>query len=527
MSGVNQNGKDSRGLEDERPTSKPTTSSFPLALNKDNSNKRNTSSSTGSSTTISSKDLPKLDVIRRESSQMRVDVAYKTGVSDGLLTCDMRLLFHPPEHQSSSSTTSSGSPSGPLRALHLGGILVGANLDKNTGKVDPPFGKEGKRIQGSLSSASTSSTSSKEVKENPYILLTGTSTVGEFLYPPERDWSLWTVVQRIIFRARHGEDQEEEKKEPASSATSSLKSAPSPEQNCNFEMKLRNKKQHTGDMAQFTGILESVECGIRIKMLWRKVDVTAASTKSWNLCFLLNLLTLFEMSYWVYQMQSSNAQAAREEQSRPEQVQLSLIFALSLHTMTETFLYFVFSARGLPSNTELFNNFCVVIFLKFLLFASMEMRYLLTLWRTRREPVTADPVEEDRVFRRQIAVLYWRFYSTLLVLVFVVNSTLPDYFHMYAVLSQLYWLPQIIANVQHGYRYPLKWKFVRGVSVLRLIPILYAYGCPYNLYTGEVLPRLSGDLSDAHDKPIDWCDDLDRAELPEIQGTWNPSCSSI
>lgn len=63
------------------------------------------------------------------------------------------------------------------------------------------------------------------------------------------------------------------------------------------------------------------------------------------------------------------------EPDHQRQISLFGISLLSLHTMAETFILLLFASADV-SNAENFNNFTVCLLLKFILFASMQVRYL-------------------------------------------------------------------------------------------------------------------------------------------------------
>jgi transmembrane E3 ubiquitin-protein ligase len=78
--------------------------------------------------------------------------------------------------------------------------------------------------------------------------------------------------------------------------------------------------------------------------------------------------------------------------------------------------------------------------------------------------------------------LYSRFYFTMLVLVFfsLWASSWPKplrsaYFNLLCFAYLSFWVPQIHRNVMRNCRQALTWEYVIGISVLRLVPIMYCY----------------------------------------------------
>lgn len=63
--------------------------------------------------------------------------------------------------------------------------------------------------------------------------------------------------------------------------------------------------------------------------------------------------------------------------------------------MLDTFVCLIYSAQDHPSNAANLNTFSVVIFLKFILFTSLIMRWLTKLWRLGRPELNEINTEED------------------------------------------------------------------------------------------------------------------------------------
>ncbi|KAK8220038.1 hypothetical protein M8818_000454 [Zalaria obscura] len=89
--------------------------------------------------------------------------------------------------------------------------------------------------------------------------------------------------------------------------------------------------------------------------------------------------------------------------------------------------------------------------------------------------------------------MYTRFYILLLVTLFLsLNATTwphslrRGYFTLLAFLYLSFWTPQIYRNAWRNCRHALRWDFVAGQSVLRLMPFAYFYGFRTNVLFAEV-----------------------------------------
>lgn len=110
-----------------------------------------------------------------------------------------------------------------------------------------------------------------------------------------------------------------------------------------------------------------------------------------------------------------------------------------------------------------------------------------------RNPVTgaAPPVVGTTAF----SAIYSQFYFVMVALMFfsLWASTWPAglrtaYANTLASVYLSFWLPQIYRNTMRNCRKALSWEYVVGISVLRLIPIVYWYLQPRNLLHIEVHP---------------------------------------
>jgi transmembrane E3 ubiquitin-protein ligase len=98
--------------------------------------------------------------------------------------------------------------------------------------------------------------------------------------------------------------------------------------------------------------------------------------------------------------------------------------------------------------------------------------------------------------------LYSRFYFSMLVLVFfsLWASTWPKalrsaYVHLLCFAYLSFWVPQIYRNVMRNCRQAFTWEYVIGISILRLLPVVYCYTKTSNTLSIEIDPFAAAVLS--------------------------------
>lgn len=126
------------------------------------------------------------------------------------------------------------------------------------------------------------------------------------------------------------------------------------------------------------------------------------------------------------------------------------IFFLALYSMAENFCLLIFSSRDLPSGVEIFNTFSICIFLKFVLFAGMQIRLVTRLHRDRRQPVSPNALTDEQALQSEVRGIYWKFYGALGAAIILIYNLLDGYAHWLILLGQLIWAPQILADAKKG-----------------------------------------------------------------------------
>lgn len=110
---------------------------------------------------------------------------------------------------------------------------------------------------------------------------------------------------------------------------------------------------------------------------------------------------------------------------------------------------------------------------------------------TQPNPTNDPPTEQDRA--AGFGATYMRFYLLLMGTMFLSlnaaswpSSIRRFYFTLLALFSLSFWIPQIQRNAVRNCRRALRWDFVFGQSVLRLLPFVYFYGYVDNVLFAEV-----------------------------------------
>jgi hypothetical protein len=98
----------------------------------------------------------------------------------------------------------------------------------------------------------------------------------------------------------------------------------------------------------------------------------------------------------------------------------------------------------------LFHAFSAAAFLQFALFSVFEMRVMLQIWKARRPNGEQNWLE----IRRDLSALYSRFYGGFL-LGFLTMYWLQARPWLIALLTQTYWLPQIVWSAWSNAKKPL------------------------------------------------------------------------
>jgi hypothetical protein len=98
------------------------------------------------------------------------------------------------------------------------------------------------------------------------------------------------------------------------------------------------------------------------------------------------------------------------------------------------------------------------------------------------------PNQDTTPARAELGTLYSRYCFLLLILFFITlqfttmrSTARAFYFNTLCFLYLSFWLPQIYRNIMRNCRKALRWDFVLGQSVVRLLPVAYFYAAQDNV----------------------------------------------
>lgn len=260
-------------------------------------------------------------------------------------------------------------------------------------------------------------------------------------------------------------------------------------------------------------VLYSPDCGVSLKLEDVHGPRYELQVRTIRIHLLLGVLLFLGQIYLLLcQMNHTNTP------SSVNKISYWCLFMMNLVDGCLAMLYFLAS----PLLRELYLPLCISAFACFILASVFEIRYMisvyasqvneqgvgiLTLLRGGSEPSTT----VNRVIPDEAVIsssLYGRFFFTLIVSIFILLSSLlwpkgirTVFEYSVLILLNSYWIPQICRNAvkgsdprrrrHNGYQslqngdtnsIPLLWSFIIGTSVLRLVPIVYVFTYPSNVF---------------------------------------------
>ncbi|KAG6476018.1 hypothetical protein ZIOFF_065253 [Zingiber officinale] len=214
------------------------------------------------------------------------------------------------------------------------------------------------------------------------------------------------------------------------------------------------------------------ECFPSILLNATSLNTEAYYNKAVNYTLMVTFMSFLQVLLLIRQMEHSNTQSGAAKVS---------ILMIGQQAIMDAYLCLLNLTAGILVES-LFNAFATAAFFKFVVFSIFEMRYLLAIWKASRPLQNGESWE---IMRRELSVLYSRFYGILLggilLLYHLHNFLRPVIFIMYS-----FWIPQIVTNVIRDTRKPLHPYYIIGMSVTRLAIPFYIFGCPSNFLRIEV-----------------------------------------
>ena len=254
------------------------------------------------------------------------------------------------------------------------------------------------------------------------------------------------------------------------------------ESSCELDsVKIEFQKPQGSGMMTSVGRVSSEQCKFNIEFNLVQVNLVRLKRKIVHYSILNNAVSLGLIKLFIDQIRilDSSSNFAR--------VAIASVIMQAIADSLDSMLNFFI---GL-SIQFLFNIFIIISLFKFILFSFFEMRMIILAWRQlhANDINSMDPYDASRIERNWVQLrLYLPLVSCLfLLMVYPGYAMVPI-----AIISQLYWVPQIIHDAIKGHKSPLTNQFVVGVSLCRVILPLYIWGCPQSIFSGEVIPAPPG-----------------------------------
>eukprot|EP00913_Durusdinium_trenchii_P006981 g6566.t1 len=149
----------------------------------------------------------------------------------------------------------------------------------------------------------------------------------------------------------------------------------------------------------------SPDCSFSLQLELQKVDLELLSRKVLNYGVLMNTLTLLQLRSFLSQMRYH--EDCLEEHATVTKLSALGIAMQALMDAYDSFLHLSVAAPVQVLNTY---SFAVVSMLKFSLFALVEIRYLLLIWRHQNQHMFAEGWE---AVRQELSRVYAQFYGAL------------------------------------------------------------------------------------------------------------------
>mmetsp|Transcript_23503 Transcript_23503/g.61818 ORF Transcript_23503/g.61818 Transcript_23503/m.61818 type:complete len:505 (-) Transcript_23503:62-1576(-) len=223
------------------------------------------------------------------------------------------------------------------------------------------------------------------------------------------------------------------------------------------------------------GKVTATECGFALTFVARPVDTVYITQKVVRYSIWANLITILQIRFFLAQM--------RHTEDGPSASKVSVL-CIAMQALTDFYDSFLHLGLGL-SSMSIFSTIAVVALFKFILFALLEARYLLTIWRHRRQAFDRD------VARIELLWLYSRFYGALIVgLMFIYKF--QSRLDLFILSTQVFWIPQIVHDAWEGTRNAVCPTFMIGISATRLLYFLYFFACPAGIFSSDMFHQLPG-----------------------------------
>ncbi|XP_038901004.1 transmembrane E3 ubiquitin-protein ligase FLY2-like isoform X1 [Benincasa hispida] len=223
---------------------------------------------------------------------------------------------------------------------------------------------------------------------------------------------------------------------------------------------------HIEGLMESPAVDDDGDCFSPLALNATSVNIEIYYNKAVNYTLMVTFISFLQVLLLIRQMEHSNTQSGAAKVS---------ILMIGQQAIMDAYLCLLHLTAGILVES-LFNAFATAAFFKFVVFSIFEMRYLLAIWKASRPMNNGEGWE---TMRRELSVLYSRFYGILLGGIFLMYE-LHRFLRPILLLMYSFWIPQIVTNVIRDSRKPLHIHYILGITITRLAIPLYVFGCPHN-----------------------------------------------
>lgn len=220
------------------------------------------------------------------------------------------------------------------------------------------------------------------------------------------------------------------------------------------------------ELVEMKGRFTSDVCKTKMEIVLSTLDTETLFGKAINYTLLVTIVAFIQVIVLIRQMEMTSTQAGARRIS---------LMTVGLQAVADSYLCLGHLTMGIAVQT-LFNAFATAAFFKFICFSIFLMRWMLLIWKARRPSGFSEGWE---AMRRELSMLYSRFYGALLIGIFLLYQ-LQNHIRLFVFGLYSFWLPQIILNAIEDHRRPLLPVYIILTSVTRLAIPLYFWLCPHN-----------------------------------------------
>ena len=220
------------------------------------------------------------------------------------------------------------------------------------------------------------------------------------------------------------------------------------------------------ELVEMKGVFSASQCNTNMTLILSTLDTETLFGKAINYTLMVTVVAFIQVIVLIRQMEMTSTQAGARRVS---------LMTVGLQAVADSYLCLGHLTMGIAVQS-LFNAFATAAFFKFICFSIFLMRWMLLIWKARRPSGFSEGWE---AMRRELSMLYSRFYGSLLLGIFLLYQ-MQNHLRFFLFALYSFWVPQIILNVVEDHRRPLLPLYILGTSITRLAIPMYFWGCPHN-----------------------------------------------